>query len=88
MGISTTFKPAQGTNLCDSMQNESANQSWCFQSPVCYDLISENKKIVGGAQWREGKSAIHQGSIAIPVSQSSLSLFKETFKSIFKVSLT
>ncbi len=66
-------------------------ESWCFQSPVAHDILKEGQKIIGGAQWREGSAALHQGSIQLeklvsvtPVS-SLISILKTTFQSTFKV---
>lgn len=58
---------------------------WCFLSPVQNDLISDDKKIVGGAQWRDGEYALHQGSIQLHLSQIEIASFKESFEFFFGV---
>ncbi len=46
-------------------KNSSDKNSWCFQNPIQYDILSQGEKIIGGAQWREGNTALHQGSIQL-----------------------
>src|SRR5258708_1921426 len=57
---------------------------WCFKSAVCNDLIANGEKIVGGAQWRDGLTAMHQGSIQLELSESQLGPFKNAFFSSLK----
>lgn len=64
---------------------KSGDGRWCFQSPACFDILSDGKKIVGGAQWRDGNAAIHQGSIQVSIPPDRLGLFKESFESEFDV---
>lgn len=61
--------------------------NWCFKNPVRFDLISEEKKLVGGAQWRDKNTALHQGSIQIQFEQNPLDLFQKSFENFFKVKL-
>lgn len=60
------------------------NKSWCFQSPVEHDLLRAGQKIVGGAQWRDGNYALHQGSLQ-SADGVPLSLFKSSFETFFNV---
>lgn len=62
------------------------DSGWCFQSAVCFDLISDGSKIVGGAQWREKNAALHQGSIQLGLGEETLGVFKKTFQETFNVS--
>lgn len=57
----------------------------CFQSPVENDLMCDGKKIVGGAQWRDGNVALHQGSIQILPAKLDLEIFKQKFGEMFSV---
>lgn len=61
---------------------------WCFESAVCSDLILDGRKVVGGAQWREGHTALHQGSIQLPLSPAQLEVFKANFSRTFGVRLS
>lgn len=61
--------------------------NWCFKNPVRFDLISKEKKLVGGAQWRDKNTALHQGSIQIQFEQDPLDLFQKSFENFFKVKL-
>jgi lipoate-protein ligase A len=68
------------------VRKKSANDNgWCFQSAVCFDLESNSRKIVGGAQWRDGNAALHQGSIQLAISEEMVDLFKKNFESFFNV---
>ena len=60
----------------------------CFNEPVATDLLLDEKKVAGGAQWRRGESFLHQGSILIPrgVSYEGLKqAFLEAFERKFGV---
>ena len=46
------------------MAGNSADKS-CFNSLSKYEIISDGRKIVGGAQRRIGSSLIHQGSLKV-----------------------
>jgi lipoate-protein ligase A len=60
---------------------------WCFESPICYDLVHEGRKVVGGAQWRDGNTALHQGSIQLALPERSIFIFKRYFEKFFNVQL-
>ncbi|MBI2915294.1 MAG: hypothetical protein HYY07_00370 [Elusimicrobia bacterium] len=62
-------------------------QGWCFQNPVRHDLISVDKKIVGGAQRRDQETALHQGSIQLSLDPSQMQIFRKSFESLFGVRL-
>ena len=68
--------------------NTPQQNKWCFQQPVCYDLVESNKKIVGGAQWRDQNTAMHQGSIQILIPSEKIITFKSTFEKFFFTTLT
>lgn len=46
-------------------ENASFQRNACFDSVSKYEILSEGRKIVGGAQRRSGDCFIHQGSIKI-----------------------
>lgn len=50
----------------------------CFSNPIATDLLLEEQKIAGGAQWRRGGAFLHQGSVQMPRGVSFESL-KEAF---------
>jgi lipoate-protein ligase A len=58
---------------------------WCFEGAVCFDLVSSGQKIVGGAQWRDGDAALHQGSIQLTLERETLPTFKRHFETLFKI---
>ena len=58
---------------------------WCFQSAVCYDLVRNGSKVVGGAQWRDAKAALHQGSIQLALPDASVEVFRRRFESAFGI---
>lgn len=60
-----------------------AGNGWCFQSAVCSDLLLNGRKIVGGAQWRDGSAALHQGSIQLRLTPGQISRFRDSFTSFF-----
>ena len=70
---------------CDLTKQKSSykERGWCFENPVFYDLLYREKKIAGGAQWRDRNTALHQGSIQLNLNQESLNIFKEHFKNHF-----
>lgn len=70
------------------IKKDDLKQSWCFQNPVSFDLISNHSKVVGGAQWRDGNSALHQGSIQLDLNESTLPIFKSNFESFFNVTFS
>lgn len=70
-----------------SAQNEKKARGWCFESPVLHDLFFNGKKIVGGAQWRDGDTALHQGSIQVRIKEEALKTFRQTFSEMFSVKL-
>lgn len=47
----------------------------CFAAPVRGELVSEGRKLVGSAQWRDGGSLLQHGSILIDDDQSLIELF-------------
>jgi len=73
--------------LPTSLMEENAPniKGWCFQNPSGYDLVSDGKKVVGGAQRRDGNTALHQGSIQLNIQEKDLSVFKNCFASFFHV---
>lgn len=75
LGISSS--PATHSNVLPG--------GWCFENPICYDLLAEGKKIVGGAQWRDGNTALHQGSIQLNLPERSIFIFKKCFEDFFHV---
>ena len=66
-----------------SQTHSNPEAAWCFKTPVCQDILLDDKKIVGGAQWREGKVALHQGSIQYPVPKAQIEIFKRQFQKHF-----
>ena len=46
--------------------NPGAAPAPCFDAAVCGDLLSDGRKIVGGAQRRTRSGVLHQGSIQAP----------------------
>jgi len=61
--------------------------NWCFNNPVRFDLISQEKKLVGGAQFRDQSTALHQGSIQIQFKEDPLEFFQKSFENFFKIKL-
>lgn len=55
---------------CDEAKRRSSALSECFNEPVATDLLMNERKIAGGAQWRRREAFLHQGSIQIPDSVS------------------
>lgn len=47
----------------------------CFTSPVCDDVLLEDKKVAGGAQWWSGGRLLHQGEVAVPWSETLVAQF-------------
>lgn len=47
----------------------------CFAAPVRGELVSDGRKLVGSAQWRDGGSLLQHGSILIDDDQSLIELF-------------
>jgi lipoate-protein ligase A len=47
----------------------------CFATPVRGELVSDGRKLVGSAQWRDGASLLQHGSILIDDDQSLIRLF-------------
>ncbi len=56
-----------------------ANESYCFKSPVQYDICSPQGKIVGGALGRKRKAFLYQGAIRVDELLSSVST-RDTFQ--------
>ena len=55
----------------------------CFRGPVATDVLVEEKKIAGGAQWRRGDAFLHQGSIRL-VKGTSFEAMKEALATAFE----
>ena len=60
----------------------------CFETPSCYDLLLDGKKIVGASQRRKNGVILHQSSVFLEGDRRNLILkilegFKETWKIIF-----
>ncbi len=47
----------------------------CFATPARGELVSDGRKLVGSAQWRDGSSLLQHGSILIDNDQSLIQLF-------------
>jgi lipoate-protein ligase A len=47
----------------------------CFAEPSAGELISDNRKLVGSAQWRDGGALLQHGSILIENDQSMIADF-------------
>lgn len=47
----------------------------CFATPVSGELVSDGRKLVGSAQWRDSSSLLQHGSILIDDDQSLIQLF-------------
>jgi lipoate-protein ligase A len=47
----------------------------CFVTPVRGELVSDGRKLVGSAQWRDGSSLLQHGSILIEDDQSLIQHF-------------
>ncbi len=65
--LSQTFKMfGINTELyeCKNGTCESEKVSYCFDSPVTYDVMLQGKKLAGGGQKRSLGYLLHQGSIA------------------------
>ncbi len=46
-----------------SRKNSASKESHCFSNPVQYDILVDNKKIVGGAMSRKKGAFLYQGSL-------------------------
>jgi lipoate-protein ligase A len=47
----------------------------CFATPARGELVSNGRKLVGSAQWRDGRSFLQHGSILIDDDQWLIELF-------------
>jgi lipoyl(octanoyl) transferase len=57
----------------------------CFRNPVHGDVISDGRKLAGGAQRRTKHGMLHQGSIAAKVTADQLEAgFRRTFQADFQ----
>jgi len=59
----------------------------CFETPGEGELVADGAKLVGSAQWRDGRALLQHGSILVEDDQSSLNSFAagamdESFSSI------
>lgn len=82
------YLPLQRGEVRKGKEEISEIEGWCFENPIQYDLFLDGRKIVGGAQWREkgtNDTALHQGSIQVPIKETDLHVFKETFCEMFSV---
>lgn len=89
---SSRTKPARIESLnCESKKeiepSPNIQSNWCFDNPVRFDLISQEKKLVGSAQFRDQSTALHQGSIQIQFKKDPLEFFQKSFENFFKVKL-
>ncbi len=73
---------------CEQGQYPAAagDPGWCFTDAVRNDLMSGGRKIIGGAQWRDRNTALHQGSIQLRLPDNAVKIFKQDFSNIFSVS--
>ena len=70
-------------------KNQFSHSLECFQNPVKYDILDEkNRKIVGGGQWRQRSTTIHQGSIQISNLQEKIQTFTTEFEKTFDIILS
>lgn len=67
----------------DRSRGVNYGDKWCFQNAVCADLVEGGKKLVGGAQWRDGAAALHQGSIQWPEAHQRIESFRAAFERRF-----
>ncbi len=55
-------------------------QRQCFESPTMFDLLQENKKIVGGAIARKKIGFLYQGTICCDLKRQPLEALKDAFR--------
>ena len=61
----------------------------CFDSPSCYDLMLDGKKVVGSSQRRQNGAMLHQSSVFLPGERSVLiSALCRAFREKWQTKLT
>ena len=85
--IASTLAEAEGDAFTLAGNPADLGNGWCFQSPICSDVMRGGRKIAGGAQWRDGGGAIHQGSIQARLADGTLDRFRSSFEEGFGVRL-
>ncbi len=65
LGLSPELKPVKKMNKVGNKTAENKSTSACFDSPSWYELLLENKKVVGSAQMRKKGAILQHGSIKL-----------------------
>jgi lipoate-protein ligase A len=80
------FMPLRMAACCDVNPPESPfDTRECFKEPVGFDLLRENRKMVGGALSRRKNVTLYQGSIQFPLSLSQENALRNGFEKELQV---
>ena len=87
MGLKENFSKIDYAD-CKTISSQSSRQKdrVCFESPSCYDLLLDGKKILGASQRRFGSAILHQSTLFIQKPFGELiSMIRGGFETLWKV---
>lgn len=82
-----------GIDFADCRTSSSASsrqkERVCFESPSCYDLLLDGKKILGASQRRIGRTVLHQSTLFLGGGAQELTrMIVRGFQELWKVEFT
>ena len=88
VGLKTLYPKIDYVDCKNIPSGRGGGDRVCFETPTCYDLLLDGKKIVGASQRRKKGAILHQSSVFLEGDRRNLILqilegFKETWKIIF-----